>query len=534
MSQCSNANAKGDIGHLVISMTEQLDYYWSLSEVCDEGPESSTICRVQQHIREVDKFSYEPLVLSIGPYHHGASALEAMEREKWSYLDFILKLNCEKNLLDYLTELRKIAKHARLCYSEDIKMEDDEFLEMLLLDGCFILTALGGTNELFKRLQQRSGTASNCDSNTAEDTEAQITSHLEESNDSQAQTSNYGINQNGSIKDRFQYDDVIGPWFARFVCHDLLLLENQIPFFVVKKIFELVACQGTVAPCTDAIAKAIETALCWYPKSIQESCRPKEFCHVLHLCLLYFRPTVKKEDSYHYQVGPQYIDKFLSFGRNYLRIRNHRDDNEYDIRAISANEQYGQHLNRWRRAIQYSEAGVKFMKMEQDKVDPHSLLDIHFKNGVMKMPCVAVDEYTEGLFRNLIAFEQNCPQYGDDFTAYIVFLSQLISMPEDVALLGQRKIIEHHLDSDDQVSDIFTMLSKDLVFDFNGNYYLKSLCLTMEAHYQSRINRWVAWLRLNHFSNPWLALAAFATVIVLVCTIVQTIYGILAYVDPPK
>jgi hypothetical protein len=86
-----------------------------------------------------------------------------------------------------------------------------------------------------------------------------------------------------------------------------------------------------------------------------------------------------------------------------------------------------------------------------------------------------------------------CPQFGDDFTAYIVFLSQLISIPEDVTLLAQRQIIVHHLDSD----DLFTLLSKDVVFDFNGNYYLKFLCQTMETHYQSRINRWMALLENN-------------------------------------
>jgi hypothetical protein len=48
-------------------------------------------------------------------------------------------------------------------------------------------------------------------------------------------------------------------------------------------------------------------------------------------------------------------------------------------------------------------------------------------------------------------------------------------MPEDVTLLAQRKIIVHHLDSDDKLSDLLTLLSKDVVFDFNGNYYLKSL-----------------------------------------------------------
>ena len=105
-------------------------------------------------------------------------------------------------------------------------------------------------------------------------------------------------------------------------------------------------------------------------------------------------------------------------------------------------------------------------------------------------------------------------------------------MPEDVTLLVDREIIVHHLDSDKHASDLFTVLSKDVVFDFNDKYYLRPLCLPMEAHYQSRLNRWISWLWVNHFSNPWLALAALGTVLVLICTIVQTILTVLACVKP--
>lgn len=96
-------------------------------------------------------------------------------------------------------------------------------------------------------------------------------------------------------------------------------------------------------------------------------------------------------------------------------------------------------------------------------------------------------------------------------------MSQLVSMPEDVTLLAKREIIVHHLDSDEMVSDLFTMLSKDIVSDFNSQYYLKTLCQMMETYYQSRLNGWVAWLWLNHFSDLWLVLGAFATVLVLLC-----------------
>jgi hypothetical protein len=82
----------------------------------------------------------------------------------------------------------------------------------------------------------------------------------------------------------------------------------------------------------------------------------------------------------------------------------------------------------------------------------------------MEIPCLVVDEHTGLLFRNLIAFEQTCPQFGDDFTAYIVFLSQLISMPDDVTLLAKREIIVHHLDSDEDVSEVIQWL-KVILYD---------------------------------------------------------------------
>ncbi|KAL6651921.1 hypothetical protein ACP70R_010846 [Stipagrostis hirtigluma subsp. patula] len=522
-----------DIAKLANSMKRELDYYWSLDEGLDKAASSCMIYKVQNHIREVDKFSYQPLVISIGPYHHGVAALDSMQKEKWIYLDYMLKLNCERSLYEYLSAMEGLAKQARNCYAEDIKMNDDEFLQLLLLDGSFILVILGATERVLQhRLQS-------CREENLQET---ITERGNGSDEVKS-TESTSINQEDTVNngnetvevERDQYDQV-GHWFIRYVNHDLYLLENQIPFFVIIKLLELLVGHETMLPpIINDLVSHVETALRWYPKSIQETDRPKNFHHLLHLCHIYFKPSKKPEEAQDDQTGPHYLHKFLSFGRKYLKVGYHHEDHEP---IFSSNQgvndlQTGQQLNRWRRAAQYLEAGVKFKKREYDNLDPHSLLDVRFTNGSMEMPCIVIDESTGALFRNLIAFEQTCPQFGDDFTAYIVFLSQLVSMPEDVTLLAQREIIVHHLDSDMHVSDLFTMLSKDVVFDFNGTYYLKSLCQIMEDHYQSRLNRWMAWLWMNHFSNPWMGLAAAATVIVLVCTVLQTIFGILAYVNPP-
>jgi hypothetical protein len=44
----------------------------------------------------VDELSYEPCVLSISAYHHGAPNLQIMQKEKWKYLDYLLRIRCDK------------------------------------------------------------------------------------------------------------------------------------------------------------------------------------------------------------------------------------------------------------------------------------------------------------------------------------------------------------------------------------------------------------------------------------------------------
>lgn len=529
------------MANLVSSMKEQLDYYWSLGEATDKGMNHSPICKVQQHIREVDRFSFEPFILSIGPYHHGAAKLRNMDKLKWGYLDEVIRLNPEKTLPDFLVTIGELIQEARNCYPEEIGMDDEEFLQMLLLDGCFILVGLGGTQRIFEHvLQTKSQTCAleevvvenenGLGKQLSRDTGNDIQSSASNTADQDVQTDRKEANEDG------KNDDQAGLWFGRFINHDLFLLENQIPFFIVKKLYELAAGQTNLASgLTDDMKKYVELALCFYPKAVQASDRLENFQHLLHLCHMYFRPNMKVDNSHYYTVEPIAISKLFSFGRKYFKLGHHPEANEQVMPAGQEVDSLrsGQELNRWRRVAQYIEAGVKFKKHQYDNLDPHSLLDIKFMNGSIEIPCLVVDEYTGSLFRNLIAFEQTCPQFGDDFTAYIVFMSQIISMPEDVTLLVDREIIVHHLDSDKHVSDLFTMLSKDVVFDFNGNYYLRALCLAMEAHYQSRLNRWIAaWLWVNHFSNPWLALAALGTVLVLICTIIQTIYTVLTYIKP--
>ncbi|KAJ3683520.1 hypothetical protein LUZ60_013747 [Juncus effusus] len=168
----------GSIDRLRVSVQKKL------SDLPGEPHKSQpiTIFRVPASFRESRKTLYEPKMVSIGPYYHGKEELQAMQDHKWWCLRDFLSRNPEISLETYIQEMRKLAKRARMSYGEKITTNDDDFVLMLLLDGCFIL-------EYFFKFQDKEIDVL-CD---------------------------------------------VG-WGGPTIISDLFLLENQIPFFILHKL----------------------------------------------------------------------------------------------------------------------------------------------------------------------------------------------------------------------------------------------------------------------------------------------------------
>lgn len=550
MTEMEDGISDVEIEELGNSMKDKLKKYMSLDTVHADGSEFCLIPRIHEHIRMIDRDSYEPLILSIGPYHNGSSALSFMERKKWNCLDYILKLNCQKGLKDYLTIINRLEKRARSCYSGDIKMNKRKFLQTLLLDGCFVLVSLSQYNEFlwpdslryipspsndktfegalsFGDHQKVTGRNESQQVNKGKQS-AMKNTQLDHDRHSMEEYSISDIELSSEISGQYQDpSQQIGQWYDMFVPHDLLLLENQISLFVIQGIHEIVVSKlasklTTTTALRRSIVQCIEQFVPCYPKAIRESNRPEDFDHLLHLCHMYVRPS-PNQDEHHGHTG-HHIRHFLQLGWDYLHLTYKQEA------ANLGSSQNGHFPYRWRRASQYHEAGIEFRRRAYSESNRHSLLDIKLRD--LEIPFLLVDESTSFLFRNFVALEQTCPKVGNDVTAYVIFMAKLMNMPDDVALLARKGIIAHHLRTDRDVSQLFTKLTKGVVFDFYGNYYLMPLSLALEAHYQNRLHRWIAWLKHNHLSNPWLAVAGLAGVIVLFCTVAQTVLTVLSYVDP--
>ncbi|XXG87396.1 hypothetical protein AAC387_Pa11g2090 [Persea americana] len=157
---------------------------------------SCSIHRVPSWLRRKNSDAYDPKVISIGPLHYEKrkGELRAMEEHKWKYLHDVVsrkqKDEDEGWLEDCLAAVKRLEKTARNCYSEVIPLDTDSFVEMMVLDGCFIL-------ELFRRHFNN-----DCD----------VIFHLY--------------------------------WLIQAINYDLLLMENQIPFFILQRLSVLIDPSG--------------------------------------------------------------------------------------------------------------------------------------------------------------------------------------------------------------------------------------------------------------------------------------------------
>ncbi|KAK1563734.1 hypothetical protein Q3G72_031885 [Acer saccharum] len=155
------------------------------------GKSSCCIFRVPQSFVDINGKSYQPQIVSIGPYHHNKPNLRMIEEHKWRYLGSLLNRmkNINIGLEDFLKALEPLELKARECYAESIHLDTDEFLELMVLDGLFVI-------ELFRKL-------------------ANLV--------------------------RIESNDPIFTmaWILPFFYRDLLRFENQIPYFILECLFDM-------------------------------------------------------------------------------------------------------------------------------------------------------------------------------------------------------------------------------------------------------------------------------------------------------
>ncbi|KAF8010258.1 hypothetical protein BT93_J1023 [Corymbia citriodora subsp. variegata] len=171
-------------------------------------------------------------------------------------------------------------------------------------------------------------------------------------------------------------------------------------------------------------------------------------------------------------------------------------------------------------AVELKYAGIRF-----EKSKTNSLGDISYARGVLRLPVIEVEDTTESLFLNLIAFERFHIGAGYEVTSYISFMEDIIANERDVELLQTRGIIRNAIGSEKAVAELFHSLSKDVALDPESS--LDAVRKRLKSYCQKPWIMWKANLIRTYFGNPWAVWSLIAAIFALALSIIQTAYTVL-------
>ena len=406
------------------------------------------IYRVPYHLRKLNEEAYTPQVISIGPFHIQMSIglfrnqiysnrLQTMQGLKEEYSKRFRQRVTAENGFDEETALpstvnEQSMKQIREFYGEDIGLSDARLSKLVLVDAYFIL-------ELF------------------------LIYH-----------SNIWPSEDPMFKESF---------LLEMVTNDLLLLENQLPFFFLEEVFQ------------DA-----------FP-------RYSGVLTVRQLTFEFFKGFNVQNISH--ENSDVKIQHFTDLLRTFLLPQS----------LWPSSTQLPQRGNKKVKllysATQLQQAGIKF-KVSSNKC----LVGLKFENGVLEIPCLEFYDTTEALIRNIMALEQTRYIRNGYVTDYFIMMDFLINTTKDMDLLCDNGIVDNYLGDNNAATLIVNNLHKNILWVGLGTEYCK-LCESLNAFYKDRWHRWKAILKQDYFSTPCTTASTVAVAILLVLTIIQTVCSIL-------
>ena len=408
-----------------------------------EPPQWAECCiyRVPQGLRQVNKEAYTPKLISIGPFHHGKEELRDMETLKLRYyVEFCQRT--ETKLQDIARVVANREQEILHCYEWSIGFACEDFMRMVILDSIFIIehfirATSGGENE----------------------------------------------NNTGS-KDR-------KPWLKGNIMLDLILLENQLPFFILDEFYEKFFREES-----DDSFFNLACEYFWKYLFSTEKQRPpkKKVKHFTDLIRYIFYPSeLPTGDAVSYVYS---ATKLYETGVRFKEIEEGRFDN---IK-----------LEKWKTLGKCQCFNFSWLLIFLPCLK--CLTCLEHMQSLLYLPSFAADNRTEDLFRNIMALEQCHYPLKAYLCNYMVLLDHLINTSEDVELLADNGIIVNALGSYEVVATMVNKIAFEIVEE---NSCYSDVAKDLKNHYRKGCNRNIGYLKSTYFSNLWRGTAIVVGLIIL-------------------
>ncbi|XP_062019593.1 UPF0481 protein At3g47200-like [Rosa rugosa] len=415
---------------LATSMRRVLGSLFPLSPSC-------CICRVPKRLSRVSEKAYTPQVVSIGPLHHGKEGLKAMEELKHRYLQaFLHRYQTVTSLEDCIMKVKEEEQTLRSCYAEPIEYDSDEFVRIILVDAIFIIEVLIRYND--ERLQP----------------------------------------ENDHIFKK--------PRMLEDVWPDLRMLENQLPFFILEKLFCPVATE--------------EYSII--------SLSHKFFKTLMHIEEMEDTlPRIRSSPVEHFV---DFVRKLYPLPPSRPALQNSHGGQVETLATLNMKELYL--------------AGVRF-KVGSSK----NIFDIRFNDGTLEIPKITISDQSEVNLTNLLVFEQSqCKETENYINDYVGFLNILVNTPKDVALLVKHDIFENKLGDFKKGCTMIKNLGDRVNIVASKEFYYAHLREQLNKHCRRSWHVWKANLKQDYLNTPWATISVIAAVVLLILTLIQTVCSIIS------
>lgn len=273
-------------------------------------------------------------------------------------------------------------------------------------------------------------------------------------------------------------------WVLNRIVTDFLLLENQIPFFVIHKLYS-VSCGALLSEeeYGNRILQELKDfvkrrAPMWVWPRRFEVLQCNEIHHLLHFYQEFYVPKKTKV-----QVRSDWTKQSSMVRRSFHYLESiftREAEQEDQVPLIPS-------------ATDLREAGVILRK----KQFPDNFLDITFQNGVFEMPMIGTSLEEKITILNLIAWNAKIvskhPNQSDDNSNYLYVLSSnsmllesLLRTKNGIQLLKAQGIIENNDPSDDQLANFFNHLGDLNLILCGESLYYADLFSDIRRYYECR------------------------------------------------
>ncbi|XP_044973290.1 uncharacterized protein LOC123440809 [Hordeum vulgare subsp. vulgare] len=433
------------------------------------GGRAATILRPRSRRADV-KALHTVRAVAIGPYHRGDGGLAFDDEAKLPFLRY-LQDRCGLDVEQYVAALGATRGGFRDEFADDADpvaadwlRDEEKFVKMLLLDSSFVLVF----SIMFSKTgggEERAAAAS-------------------------------------VTREHFILYTAVSQ-YADEIILDLLVLENQIPFAVVKLL--AASCRGLRLRSVEELVLGCFDGVC--PRRARGKVRQTtdaKFHHILHL--------------FHWSRVPENKYRVLSTP---LKLLEAKEESEWLIPC----------------ARELQRAAVWFRKAKLDARERHGGdLDMQFWStaaspvAVMTIPSFHILAYTTALLHNMVAFEKHFHwANGVCVTTHVVRMEGLIRCPQDAALLRRRWALGSVKYTDEEVVDFF----RGIVAEASGVRMPQEYGEMLGAvarHRRRRSSRWYGDFILHFFPSPWVSVSfAVVAALIIVPAMLQTVYTILGY-----